>query len=384
MSLPPGEDLRELLAWQPPLGVLSVYLSVDHGDRNGGWKIGLADGLRAALGAAEADGDHELRLAARATADRIQARFSDEAAPPSGRSQVGFVEVGREPGREQWWSSLAGLRQDVTVTLGPRPHVRQLVELLDDHRRRGAVAISGERARVFESEEAGLSTLLEVSLETADEDWRERKAPRTVDVARGTAVSSSGRDQHEQRIDAQRQRFVDQVGAEVTKLASERGWEELLCFADAKHVTEICARLPADRLVHSEEKNLTNSPESAIAARIEELNPELNRAREERLIASAEEAALAGGRGALGLLECAQALAEGRVGHLLLASETLPAELEQSLVEALSVEGAVPDVPVAELLIERALATGARVTPAEGPAAERLAERDGVAAILRY
>jgi hypothetical protein len=50
----------------------------------------------------------------------------------------------------------------------------------------------------------------------------------------------------------------------------------------------------------------------------------------------------------------------------------------------LSADGVSPDVPPGELLIERALLTGAAITPVEDEAAERLAERDGVAAILRY
>ena len=44
----------------------------------------------------------------------------------------------------------------------------------------------------------------------------------------------------------------------------------------------------------------------------------------------------------------------------------------------------VDGVPASELMIERALATGAEVTPVEGLAARRLAEHDGAAALLRY
>jgi hypothetical protein len=55
-----------------------------------------------------------------------------------------------------------------------------------------------------------------------------------------------------------------------------------------------------------------------------------------------------------------------------------------ALREALGVEGARADAPPAELLVEKAIRTGATVTPVEGEAAERLAEHGGVAAILRY
>ena len=41
-------------------------------------------------------------------------------------------------------------------------------------------------------------------------------------------------------------------------------------------------------------------------------------------------------------------------------------------------------LPVAELMVERAIQTSAAVTPVEGDAAAELAEHGGVAALLRY
>jgi hypothetical protein len=70
-----------------------------------------------------------------------------------------------------------------------------------------------------------------------------------------------------------------------------------------------------------------------------------------------------GDRGAAGKAETAEALAQGRVEHLLIH----------------------PALADAEGMIEMALETSARVTQVDGDgAADALAQSDGVAALLRY
>jgi hypothetical protein len=383
MSLPEPGELRELLSVEPPLGVLSVYVRVDHADRGGGWRLALSDALREALAKSENADDHELKVAARATAERVLSRFPANGQPPDGRGHVGLVEVSAEPATERWWSSSATPRGSAVAVVGPRPHLQPLVEMIDDHRRRGVVAVTGERARLLEWEEATLRELGAREILTTG-DWRERKAPRNADIPRGQSPTSSGRDLHEQRLDHHRQQFVDEIAREVEATAGERGWGEILCFGESKYLSAFEKQLGSERIAHAEEKNLIPIPEHELAERLEALGEGLNRSRELALIDRAEQAALAGGRGSLGLLETAQALAEGRVDHLLIAGSELPAEPDDALVEVLAREGASSALPVGELLIERALETGSAITPVEGEGADRLAERDGAAALLRY
>ena len=81
------------------------------------------------------------------------------------------------------------------------------------------------------------------------------------------------------------------------------------------------------------------------------------------MVERALEEAKGGSRGAAGLQETKEALAEGRVDHLV---------FDASFGEE------------AESLIRAALAGGARVTVVRDELAEPLAEAEGVAAILRY
>jgi hypothetical protein len=383
MPLPASDELRALLDWEPEHGVLSVCLHVDHADRGGGWRIALGDGLRDALAAHEG-GDHELKVAARATAERLLERYGKDERPADGRGHVALIEVSREPGREHWWYSEARPREEASVVLAPRPFLQPLVEMLDDHRRRGVVTVTGERARLLEWEEETLREIADEEILTTG-DWRERKAQRPPDPARGQALSSSGRDQHEQRLDHARSRFVGAVADEVSRLSGERGWSEILGFGDGKYLSELEQRLGAGALVHAESKNLIPAGDADIAARVRELSRELNRRRELDLIDRAEQRAMEGGRGSLGLLETAQALAEGRVEHLLIDGARLAGEPDASLSEALAIEGSsAAGTRAAEILIERALATGAGITPVEDEAADRLAGNGGAAALLRY
>jgi Bacterial archaeo-eukaryotic release factor family 10 len=381
MSLPKPDELRGLLAIEPRLGVLSVCLRIDHADRRAGWRIALRDALHGAISQAGDDPDRERAL--RATADRIQDRFAANGEPPEGRGQVGFVEISAEPGDDRWWSSSAQPREDAVAVAGRRPYLQPLIQLLDDHRRRGVVAVSGERARLLEWEQGALSELDAREILTTG-DWRERKAPRNVDVPSGQATTSSGRDQHEQRIEDHRRRFVDGIATEVATVADRRGWREIICFGEPKYLSEFESRLGSDRIAFAEDKNLIPEPEHGILERLETIAPQLDRRRELGLIDAAEQAAREGGRGSLGLTETAQALAEGRVEHLLIAASGLPDDPGELGNAALASGIAPGSIATGELLIERALQTDAAVTTVEGEAADRLAALGAAAAVLRY
>src|SRR5215207_3643729 len=100
-SEPNPEVLEQLVEWRPPDGVVSVYLLTEPGDRSEGWRLALRDGLRPLI--ETDDGSHQRKLATRATVERILDRFP-ESSTPSGRCQIGFVEVSEKPGRELWSS----------------------------------------------------------------------------------------------------------------------------------------------------------------------------------------------------------------------------------------------------------------------------------------
>lgn len=383
MALPDHDELRTLLDWSPPLGVLSVYLGIDHTDRGQGWRIELHDRLREALSAVDEQGaGHDLTTAAKATAERFAKRFGPGDKPPDARGLIAFCEIAASGEGEERSFLTATPPRRIEAAIAERPLLRPLTEIIDDNRRLGVVAVTGERARILEWDDRTLTEIDDEEILTTG-DWRERKAPRSVNTPSGQQVSSSGRDHHEARLEDHRQRFVDRIGERVGRLAGERSWHELIVFGEGKRLGELEERLDGGRVVHCEDKNVIPEPLSAIADRVAALAPRLNRERELRLIGRAEEGAMAGGRGALGAAETAQALAQGRVEHLLFAADRAR-ELDQEELRAALAGTADGPGSGDELLVAQALRTDATVTPVEGSAAERLAEHGGVGAILRY
>src|SRR5918997_1239198 len=103
------ELVRELSEWEPEGGVVSVYFEIEPGDRGEGWRIALKDAL------ADVPDD---------VAERVLARYPEGRPHPSGRSQIGFLEVG---GDREAWSSAQVRVGDVRAMHAPRPCLTPLV-----------------------------------------------------------------------------------------------------------------------------------------------------------------------------------------------------------------------------------------------------------------
>ena len=128
MAHPTFDDARRLSDWQPPMGVVSVYLAFDPADRGGAWRTELRNGLDALLEAAKV-ADHERRVALRAVAKRITERFEGGEHRPPPRGAAGFVEVAEKGGEEHWWGTGAAPQSSACVELGERPILAPLVDL---------------------------------------------------------------------------------------------------------------------------------------------------------------------------------------------------------------------------------------------------------------
>jgi len=383
MRLPHRDAPAELLGWSCPHGVLSIAVTIDPEDRSEPWWIELKNGLSAVVEQADPEAGHEARLALEETAARVLDRFPAEHTRGEGRAQLGFVEVSRggDDRREEWFQAQLPLSR-TEVVHNSRPYLYPLLRLLDEGAARGVLVASSEEARLLHWELGSIEQLEEFELESFALDWRERRSPRPTDPSSGQGVTSSGRDQHRQRLDANRQHFLREVGAAFAGRARERGWEETLVLARPELAEELREGAgPGLALRVAEGHDLISEPAGAIQDRLRELRDGLNRERELELIEEISERALSGGRGALGPADVAAALWEGRAQHLV-----LDADRDYSEVEVQPPPGIEWDLEISlpERLIEQALATSAQVTPAEGIAAERLAEAEGVGALLRY
>ena len=366
ITLPSGLPIDELLDWRPQFGVITVCVAIDPADRGEGWLTELRKQLKAAVEAG--DDGHDRGRALTATAQRILDRFEEEL--PSGRCQIGFCEVSDERRARDIWTAaqMDGFR--TSASYGERPRLTPLLKLLVECATVGAIAISSERVHLYQWELGALDLVHGWEAEMYMRDWRERKSQKPANLARTQGASASGRDQFEQRLEHNRARFLEETGQLADAEARKRDWRRLIAFGDPEHFREFSEGVQkGTELELAEETNVISEERGKVLERVNAAVAEGNRRRELDLIERAVEGARTpGGHGALGLIAAQRCLNEGRVEHLIFDADTEDPELSD----------------IEDEMVERALRTGARVTPVEDVAAERLREHGGVAAVLRY
>src|SRR5882757_3301768 len=362
MAHPTFEDARRLSDWEPQLGVVSVYLAFDPADRGGAWRTELRNGLDQLLEAAK-DAEHDRRIALRAVAKRISERYEDGDHRPPPRGEAGFVEVAERSGEEHWWGTGAAPQASACVELGERPALAPLVDLACRGEQRGIAIVSLERVRLLLFAEGELSEIADWELEILSLDWRERKAQSGGGATSG--VASSGKDEYGDRLDHNRHKFLGEAGALVGRALEERGVGRALAFGPTADLEafEAGAKAPKVKISRGGEADLISTPtgqlRETVAAAVENADAE----RESRLVMAALEEVRGGSRGASGLQDVGEAVAEGRVERLVMdAGLGTPAES----------------------LVRGALAGSAKITVVHGAAAEALAPAEGAVAILRY
>jgi hypothetical protein len=364
LAHPTLEDARELSGWQPPLGVISVYLDFDPADRSKAWRIELRNGIDRALKLAD-EAEHERRIAVRETAKRLLERFDDEEVRPPPRGEAGFVEVSERQGQEHWWET--GVAPALpAVVLTEQPVVTELVDLCRRGEGSGVALLSAERVRLFRCAEGELEQVAEWELSILSGDWRERKAQSTRDPARAQGVSASGHDQYDERLEHNRHRFLVECGRLAGERLGQQGVGEVVAFGPRPDAEAFWKGLGSTRMRTGlgGEQDLISMPKGElideVAAAIERLAAE----RDREFVEGALEAALGRSRGTTGLQDTMEALAERRVQQLAFD----PAETGDAT----------------EAMVRGALAGDAEITVARDGVAELLQPAEGVVAILRY
>jgi hypothetical protein len=276
------------------------------------------------------------------------------------------------------------------VVLDSAPFIHPLLELLDEGRPAGVLLVSQEEARLLEWRLGELRELDRIEPEVV-ETPHERPGP--VGSSPSARTRTPKREQRQARERDQTRRFLDRVQAAAARLAAEHGWARML-VSGGDRLTEPLASVltvPSGIEVIRDARVLTPLDQASLAATVSAQPHAQHDEYESRLVRDAREAALGSGSAALGLSEVVAALNEGRVSHLIYDPEI---RYQGSVAtdgrlyagdEAAPGGGQVAAEPrLTERLVERALETGARVTPVEGAASAALAEAAGVAALLRW
>lgn len=379
-----GAFLAGLAGRADPAGYLTVTVGVDpreQATRRAPWAIEVDNELHALEAQTREEGPRERWLALRDCLERVAPeleRLLDASQPGRGRALFAPVSEG---GRE---AETVVLQQSLPtrVVLEDRPYVLPLVAALERGRPAGIVTVSRDGLRAVELAFGVAAEVAAIDIAAETEDWRELKGPTAGNPARARQTFPQ-RDRFEHRLADVVERAVEAHALELGELARDRTWEHVLVAGDPRLTAPLAAALAA---AGHEAEAVPRVVAGDAAAVADALRGELASAREARLRALAARVREEAGEAGLGLRATLAALNEGRAAVLVLDEEAghagYVAEDGRLLAEG-PAAGLRAEPRLAERMVERALATGARVVPVAG-AAELLGTPDGVGALLRW
>lgn len=371
-----------------PVGVLSVYVEAQPGSDPGlrAAAIDVKNRLSELQRRIESEGPPERARGLAEGIDRLAPEIDRLTNPQEqGRGRVLFAALGED--RVTRFASQ--LPVPTRVVLDSSPFIHPLLELLDQGRPSGVVLASREEARLLEWR-LGELTLLDTIAPDVVQAPHERAGP--VGPTPTARQGSPKNEQQQARERVQDARFVEQVAAAASRLASERGWDSALVSAGdrlTERVADALAPPLRDVAIRDPRLLLELDPDSLSATVGEQF--EAARGELEAALIRRVRGAAGSGQAALGLSEVVGALNEARVAHLLydFGVRYQGSVGSDGRLHAEDESGPGEDPPVAEprlteRLVERALETGARVTPLEGAASADLGEAGGIVALLRW
>jgi hypothetical protein len=367
------------------IGVVSIYADVSTPAERERTRIDLSNRFRELRRRISAKGDAR-SVEILAGLDRIEPQLTDLTDPvESGRGRILFTALG-----EPWSIRLSGMMPvSNRLVLDDGPFIHPMLEVLDEGRPAGVVQVTANEVDVHEWRLGRMRALSRMQAP-------EREAPheRAGQIGGGPSgqFHSPVREHWEARQRELAEQFLATAAKAVATLVGERRWEQILLSGDARWTGFVADRLPTQlsEMVHHDSRVLSSLQGAALASAVTDRLHEAHVAREQQLTESVKQAAHAA-RGVLGASEVAGALAVGQVAHLIYdpgvrytGSVGTDGTLYAGGERGTGSPGAVDEPRLTERLVERALATGARVTPIEDAAQGVLREANGIAALLRW
>lgn len=192
----------------------------------------------------------------------------------------------------------------------------------------GVVLISGEGMRVAEWLPGRADDVLVLDFPPLH-DVKELRGP-AASHPRGSTEAGPGtrsgrqRDLFDRKLEQHHHTFVRAAAGEIGGIAEARGWRALVVLGDPRLASDVTAvlgeELPVVEAGHGAQWLSPTELAEVVRPEIERVLADHQRS----LIEQIRGEALAGGRGALGLDDCATTIAEGRV-EALVVDPTLPA-----------------------------------------------------------
>jgi hypothetical protein len=386
------EALAAFAPAEDPLGWLSMFLTADPREQSTAtpaWSVDLRNRVRELRDTLHSQHEREKVSALDAVREHETALFQEFlSARSSGVGRALFLPLsGGDP-----VAVALSVPMEHRVVLESTPFIRPLLGALQRGRGAGVVLVSRERVILWESRLGVMGHVGEYTFEADVAHWREGAAYASPQPARGQQTVSHI-ERFRRRLAANRGRFLEATGADIAETASERGWERVLVFGDPRLTEAVVEAMgPEGPPAVRDDRLLERAPADELASAVADRLAVLDQEEDTALADEVREQVGAGGPAVLGLGQTLDALAEGRVGHLLIDrarrwtgalapdGRMVPEGVVPAGVEASDMRA---DTRMGERMIESALAQSARITVL-GDAAQTLGHDDAVGALTRW
>ncbi|MCS6803367.1 MAG: Vms1/Ankzf1 family peptidyl-tRNA hydrolase [Chloroflexota bacterium] len=283
--------------------------------------------------------------------------------------------------RELWIQLPLPVLVAESVSLGRRPYLRPLLDVLDEHERYAVALVDKEKARLF------TIFLGEIDSRATIEDLVPGKHEQ------GGWSQANFQRHHEAHV----YWHLKRVAEGLSVLLRQRPFDRLVLAGPDEATSELRRILPRplqQRLVATVPAELFLS-EQEILEKTRAIEEQVEREAEKRLVDEVIETSANGGRAIYGLGPTVEAVWLGRVHHLLVAEGLRLAGSECPACGWVGVDrpatcpscGAAPTPfeDIVERLIERTLNEGGRIEIVHGEAERKLRDvAEGLGALLRY
>ncbi len=370
------------------LGVLSVYVNADpRQDPNlQAAAIDVKNRFRELqcriVGDMGVQGSRDVVAALERLRERLES-LTSPAAP--GRSRIAFAAL------DSGWMLRLESAMPVTnrVVLGDAPFIHPLLELLDEGRAAGVVLVSAQEARLFEWRAGSLQLLTRI-----EQPYVQAPHERAGQIGGGPEgqFHTPMREQRQARDRDRMLQFLDRVAEAAADLAGYRGWERILVSGGERWTEPAVARFPRAlrAKVFADTRIFNGHNDVELSMAVTQWVRDQHAEHERQLLEHVRDVA-GSGRAALGLSEVTAVLNAGRAAHLVYDPQvryqgTVGADGALYGGDEVGPNGypVTPEPRLTERLVERALMTGARISPVDGAADGGLKDADGVAALLRW
>lgn len=374
--------IRELLSFEDADGVLSLYAEHTPSQASSSPKAPLEIRNRT---------KDLLATLEPSLADKVRRRLDEAAAEvewlvapgTTGRGRALFLGVA--DGRVERVTVQVPLR--ARVIHHAHPFVRPLVAAVDEGRPALVVLADAKSVQVLRWSVGELEHVDTREFELGDAQLADQhRGPSGKPDQRGVNHAQ----QFEDRVDANRARFLRSVADDVRGLREQLSFDRMMVAGPAKVRRELCDALAGENSLEVLETDqvLGDVGDTRLKQACWDVLRSSHRERERALLRTAVDRAGAGGAGVVGLAGTLSALNEGRVQHLLFADDlAVPGFVDDDglLWTTPGPEHDRRPTPLlVEHMVERALTTSARVTPVDDDVADGLRQDGGVAALLRW